>query len=158
MSKQKGVTAGPIVEHGEVLRAGPERRDLGFEEISVGDVFTVEALLDDTQLDAFATLSGDHSPIHRDRATARQCGFEGRLAYGFQVLSLFSAIVGGNFHTALCTSVSVDFIAPAYAGDHVMVRAEVVQIQTAMRTVSLAVKVFRGDSPLIRGKLLTRFL
>jgi 3-hydroxybutyryl-CoA dehydratase len=137
---------------------GSERRDLRFEEISVGDVFTVEALLDESRLDAFATLSGDHSPIHQDPAVARHYGFEGRLAYGFQVLALFSAIVGANFHTALCTSVSVDFIAPAFAGDHVMVRAEVVQMQTAMRTVSLAVKVFRGDSPLIRGKLLTRFL
>jgi len=124
----------------------------------VGDVFTVEALLDESRLDAFATLSGDYSPIHQDPATSRQCGFEGRLAYGFQVLALFSAIVGGNFHTALCASVSVDFIAPAYAGDHVMVRAEVIQIQTAMRTVSLAVKAYRGDAPLIRGKLLTRFL
>jgi 3-hydroxybutyryl-CoA dehydratase len=138
--------------------AGAERRDLRFEEISVGDVFTVEALLDESQLDAFATLSGDHSPIHQDPAVARQCGFEGRLAYGFQVLALFSAIVGGNFHTALCTSVSADFIAPAFAGDHVTVRAEVIQIQAAMRTVSLAVRVFRGDSPLVRGKLLTRFL
>ena len=124
----------------------------------MGDVFTVEALLGEGQLDDFAALSGDYSPIHQDEATARRCGFEGRLAYGFQILALFSAIVGGNFHTALCTSVTVDFISPAFAGDRVTVRAEVTQVQAAMRGVWLAVKVFRGDVPLIRGKLLTRFL
>ena len=129
-----------------------------FEDLQVGATFTVETLLEAEKIDAFAAVSGDYSPVHQDDEAARRHGFPGRLAYGFQVLSLFSALVGQNFHMAICASVSADFVAPAFVGDRLTLRAEVVQIQPGMRDVVLSVRVFRGDAAILRGKLFTRFL
>jgi acyl dehydratase len=133
--------------------------DLHFEELTVGQVFSVGAVLGESELNRFSALSGDYSPIHTDEAAARQCGFPGRVVCGSQVLSFLSPIAGRSFHAAVCASVSMDFTAPAFAGDRITVRAEMTQIQAAMRSVSLAVRVLRNENgPIARGRLVTRFL
>jgi 3-hydroxybutyryl-CoA dehydratase len=109
-------------------------------------------------MDRFASLTGDQSPIHSDGETAKACGFPDRLQYGFLLASLLSRIVGSNFHNAVCAAVSLDFVCPVAAKARVDVVAEVIQMQHAMRSVSLKITMISDGSTVVRGKLTTVFL
>jgi len=140
--------------------AGPPARTQPwrFEELEPGQEFTTAEVFDAAALDRFALLSGDHSPLHADGQAAMGLGFPGRVVYGFHALALLSRIVGTFFQNAICVSVEADFTAPAFCGDRIQVAAEVVKIQRAMRSVTLKVRMLRGDDVVVRGKLTTRFL
>ncbi len=129
-----------------------------FEQIRVGRVFQVSECFGHSEMDRFADLSGDHSAIHSDPETAKRFGFRDRLQYGFLLASLLSRIVGTNFEHAICTSVSMDFVNPAIAGEHVEVRAEVTQVQETMRSVALKIAISSEREVIARGKLITVFL
>ena len=129
-----------------------------FEELEPGQEFTTSEVFDAAALDRFALLSGDHSPLHTDVQAAMDLGYPGRVVYGFHALALLSRIVGTFFHNAICVSVEADFTEPAFCGERIQVAAEVVKIQTAMRSVTLKVRMLRGDDVVVRGKLTTKFL
>jgi acyl dehydratase len=129
-----------------------------FEDLEVGRVFQTSESFGPAEMDQFAALSGDRSAIHADAETAKRFGFAGRVQYGFLLTSLLSRIVGSNFEHAVCAAVSLDFAGPVLAGDRVDVRAEVAQIQTAMRSVALRIAMTSGGSVVARGKLTAVFL
>lgn len=140
------------------MSLGTESAPLCFRQLHVGAVFTVSARFGFAEMDQFAALSGDHSAIHTDSETARLLGFPDRVQYGFLLTSLLSRIVGENFHHAVCAAVSIDFVRPAIAGQDVSVRAEVAQLQDAMRSAVLRVTMVAADSVVARGKLTVVFL
>jgi acyl dehydratase len=129
-----------------------------FEELELGQEFTTAEVFDAAALDRFALLSGDDSPLHTNAQVAMDLGYPGRVVYGFHALALLSRIVGTFFQSAICVSVEADFTAPAFCGNRIQVAAEVVKIQTAMRSVTLKVRMLRGDDVVVRGKLTTKFL
>src|SRR3989344_7451193 len=92
--------------------------DLEFEQIKVGDVFTFKKLINDELIDSFAALVGDYNPLHMDVVYAKENGYEGRLAQGMLVGSLFSTLVGMFCpgRRALYLSQSLNFKKPVVAG------------------------------------------
>jgi acyl dehydratase len=129
-----------------------------FEQVQVGQVFHVSESFGHTEMDQFAELSGDHSAIHTDPETAKRLGFPDRIQYGFLLASLLSRIVGANFEQAICADVSMTFVKPAIAGERIDVRAEVTQVQEALRSVVLKIAMLSGHDVIARGKLITIFL
>ena len=129
-----------------------------FEEIEVGRVFHTSESFGQTEMDRFAALSGDHSAVHTERETAKRLGFPDRVQYGFLLTTLLSRIVGTNLEHALCAAVSVDFAKPVLAGTRVDVRAEVTQVQEAMRAAVLRITMLSDGEVVARGKLTTVFL
>jgi acyl dehydratase len=109
-------------------------------------------------MDQFAALTGDYSAIHVDARAAMVCGFPDRLQYGFLLAGLLSRIVGTYLHKAVCAAVSLDFMKPVPAQAEVDVRAEVMQIQHAMRSIALRITMTSGAITVVRGKLTTVFL
>ena len=150
--------------HRKMLAVGSEMpcHDLppraAFETVNIGQVFRVSESFRYTEMDQFAALSGDYSAIHTDAETAKRLGFPDRLQYGFLLASLLSRVVGTNFDSAVCAAVSVDFVKPAIAGERIDVRAEVTQVQKAMRSVVLRITMLGKDGVIARGKLTTVFL
>ena len=55
-----------------------EAANLAFREISIGDEFRLERTFSPEDVDEFARLSGDHSPLHVDAAYAAQTEFGDR--------------------------------------------------------------------------------
>lgn len=129
-----------------------------FDELRLGQIFRTSQTFDESAMDAFAALSGDHSAIHTSREVAKECGFPGRLQYGFLLASLLSRIVGENFDRAVCAAVSLDFTSPVSANAEVDVVAEVSQLQPPMRTVSMRITMTSKGKTVVRGKLTAVFL
>ncbi len=131
---------------------------LRFEDITLGQIFRTAETFDYSAMDVFANLSGDRSAIHVNPQTAKRCGFPDRLQYGFLLASLMSRIVGTNFDQAVCAAVSMDFVKPVPANVQVDATAEVIQMQAALRSVSLKVTMTSHGVTVIRGKLTAVFL
>ncbi len=64
-----------------------------FEGFTVGDSFeTASRTITEADVDTFATLTGDHNPLHVDGAFAAQSRWGGRIAHGLCTLSMASGL------------------------------------------------------------------
>jgi len=104
----------------------PERY---FDDAQVGDAcvsptFTVTA----AHIDAYADLSGDHTPVHTDEAFARTTPFGTRVAHGLFGLALADGLKTRSdyrFHPGMSLGWTWDFVAPIKIGDTLHVRFHV---------------------------------
>lgn len=78
----------------------------------------------------FATLSGDHNPIHLSEHFARKTKFGERIAHGLYTASLISAVLGMRLPGpgAIYLSQTLNFRGPVRIGDVVAVSVEVVEV------------------------------
>jgi 3-hydroxybutyryl-CoA dehydratase len=60
---------------------------------AVGERLERRVVFDAASIRAFATMSGDHNPIHHDEAHARRLGYAGLIACGPQVTSLLMGLL-----------------------------------------------------------------
>lgn len=68
--------------------------ELKYEDIKVGDIFSLERFIDEASVDKFADLSGDYNPLHMDEQYAKKTEFKERIVHGMLLASLFSNLVG----------------------------------------------------------------
>src|SRR5688572_18059429 len=103
---------------------------VSFDALDVGTEWqtgarTVEAAL----IEAFASLSGDRTPIHTDRESARLAGYPDLVAHGTLVIALATGLlcqVGNLTASALATrGLDWQFSRPVLAGSTVRCRARV---------------------------------
>lgn len=107
--------------------------------MQVGDAFSFAETITEASIDAFASLSGDVSPIHMDPGFSQKKGFKGRVVHGVFLLGFLSKIVGVHFpgKHSLIQSINAKFKAPAYVGDTIECTVEVDQISTGANTIVL---------------------
>lgn len=88
-------------------------------QINVGDSFSISRAIGDAEIDAFAALTGDISPLHMSQGFAAARGFRGRVVHGALLIGYFSQIVGVHFpgENALLATADARFLAPALSGD-----------------------------------------
>lgn len=129
-----------------------------FEDLSPEQQLSLEMQIDDHTHSNFTELSGDTSRLHVSREHAAVFGFNERVAYGFLLLTMLSRLVGTFLESAICVSVSIDFMLPVLVGERVTLDAAVSQVQKATRSIVFRVVFLRGSETVARGKLVTRFL
>ncbi|HEX3122106.1 MAG TPA: MaoC/PaaZ C-terminal domain-containing protein [Rhodanobacteraceae bacterium] len=131
------------------------------EDLTVGQHAEFETVIADGDIDRFATLSGDESPLHVDKAFARNRGYADRVAHGAYLVALASRLVGMYMpgRNALLLAVQVSFVAPALSGARVKVRGEVEQLSDSVRSVVLKLTIhdIANEALLARGRLTVGF-
>jgi 3-hydroxybutyryl-CoA dehydratase len=131
------------------------------EDLTVGQHAEFETVIADGDIDRFATLSGDESPLHVDKAFARNRGYADRVAHGAYLVALASRLVGMYLpgRNALLLAVQVSFVAPALSGARVKVRGEVEQLSDSVRSVVLKLTIhdIANEALLARGRLTVGF-
>jgi len=131
------------------------------EDLTVGQHAEFETVIADGDIDRFATLSGDESPLHVDKAFARNRGYADRVAHGAYLVALASRLVGMYMpgRNALLLAVQVSFVAPALSGVRVRVRGEVEQLSDSVRSVVLKLTIhdIANEALLARGRLTVGF-
>ncbi|OQS42656.1 acyl dehydratase [Chromobacterium haemolyticum] len=103
----------------------------------------------DSDIKAFAGLSGDRNPVHLDEDFASNSRFKGRIAHGFLSASFFSAIFGTKIPGPGCVYVSqsLNFKRPVYLNDTVVATVTVSGIDIERRRVTfLTLCTVRGKT------------
>src|SRR5690606_31930079 len=91
----------------------------------------------DSDIKAFAGISGDHNPIHVDEIYAAESRFKKRIAHGLMSSGFFSALFGTKLPGpgCVCVSQTLNFKRPVYINDTVTATVTVTGIDSTKRRV-----------------------
>ena len=108
-----------------------------FEELLLDNRFVSRPrLITATDIDNFAISTGAVNPLFLDDKSARELGFEARIAPGLLTLSLAIGLVyslGLLDHLTALVNVEVRFLAPMSAGDKLICSVEIVEKRETKR-------------------------
>jgi 3-hydroxybutyryl-CoA dehydratase len=106
---------------------------------------------------SFATISGDHNPLHTDAQYAQAAGFQEAVLFGMMTSSLYSQLVGVHLpgKYALLQGIDIDFNAPAFAGEALTVAGEIVFMNEAYRRFEIKATI-RNPSRKLVSKAIIR--
>lgn len=124
----------------------PAAAVLTFRDIQVGQRFEIERTFTADDVERFATLSGDWSPLHLDPAYAASTEFGGCVLHGLLLASLFSRLVGMHIPgvSALYLGQDLAFRRPVLVGETVQASAKVTAKNEATATLALATEIRNG--------------
>ena len=133
-------------------------RDWTLEQLEPGTVASFEHTLTEAEVDAFASLSGDHNPLHCDAAYGRAAGFRGRVAHGVLLGALVSRLIGTELpgRWSLLLGLRLDFLAPTYPGDTLTVQGRVDSVHLEQRTVTIRLSITCAGETRLRGSAMVR--
>jgi len=99
-----------------------------YEEICVGNYYSLKKTITEQMVQKFADFSGDYNPVHMDDHYCREHGLEARIVHGMLVLSFLSALIGMYLpgEGTVWMSQNIDFISPARIDDTLDITGEVI--------------------------------
>lgn len=121
----------------------PEAAGLTFRDVQVGQTFEVERAFTVDDVQRFAALTGDWSPLHVDPAYAVTTEFGGCVVHGMLLAGLFSQLVGMRVPGRLALYLGQDlaFRRPVLVGETVRASAKVTGKNEATATLALATEI-----------------
>jgi 3-hydroxybutyryl-CoA dehydratase len=107
-------------------------------KFTIGDSAKITKTINDSDIQAFADVSGDHNPVHVDDAFAARTRFGRRIAHGMLTASLISAVLANKLpgEGSVYLGQTLQFVAPVFPGDDV--------------TARVIVKEIREDKPIVK--------
>ena len=139
----------------------PAAATFAFDDLIVGQRAQFDAVITGEDVDAFAALSGDASPLHVDTTFARERGFADRVVHGAHLVALASRLVGMYLpgRNALLLAVSTSFAKPVLPGTSVTVSGVIEQLSATVRSAVLKLRVIDTETgtTLARGRLTVGF-
>lgn len=105
---------------------------------NIGDSAEITKRIDETDIQTFADLTGDHNPVHLDDAFARTTPFKRRIAHGMLTASLISSVLASKLpgEGSIYLGQTLQFVAPVFPGDEI--------------TARVVVKEIRQDKPIVK--------
>src|SRR5215212_8228075 len=107
--------------------------------LKVGDAAELRKTIAEEDVRAFAELTGDRNPVHRDEEYARGTRFGRRIAHGMLGASLISAVLANELpgRGTVYLSQTLRFTAPVFPGDTVTARVTVTRVREDKPVVTL---------------------
>lgn len=138
-------------------------QDIEFNTIKVGDEASFTKTWTETDVDTFATLSGDENPLHTDEIYAKSTQFGQRVVHGMLVASSFSTLVGMYIPGKHCLYLkqSVTFKTPIFIGDELRATGIVTAKSESTRTLIIQTRIFKisdPSKPAIEGEAVVQVL
>lgn len=129
----------------------PKADELGLADIAVGQVFEVERSFSAQDVQAFAAVSGDHSPLHVDPAYAAGTEFGRNVVHGILLASLFSQLVGMRVpgKHALYMGQDLTFRRPVLVDEPIRAIAKVTAKSEATSTLVLNTEIRSADDKVV---------
>ena len=124
-------------------------------KFSVGDSAEITKTIQQTDIDAFADVTGDHNPVHVDEEFAKTTRFGRRIAHGMLTASLISSVLANKLpgEGSVYLGQTLQFVAPVFPGDEITARVTVKQIREDKPILKLeTICVNQRDEIVIRGE------
>jgi acyl dehydratase len=121
----------------------------------VGDSAEITKTIEQSDIDAFARVTGDHNPVHVNEEFAKTTRFGQRIAHGMLTASLISAVLANKLpgEGSVYLGQTLQFVAPVFPGDEVTARVTVREIREDKPIVKLeTICVNQRGEVVIRGE------
>lgn len=118
-----------------------------FDEIKIGLEHKFTEAITESTLDRFASLSGDHNPLHMDENYAKNTQFKKRVCHGMLLASFFSKLVGMHIpgRNALYFSQTLNFQNLCFVGDTVTVHGQVIDKSDSTKILTIKTSVHNQE-------------
>ena len=135
-------------------------REVVYASLVEGEQASFSHLITEADVDIFASLSGDHNPLHTDDTYAATTQFGKRVVHGMLLGSLVSRLVGMHLpgRYALLVKETLEFKKPVLIGDTVMVTGTLTRKSDATKLIDIQVVIAVGDTVVTRGEVMVRML
>ena len=124
-------------------------------KFNVGDSAEITKRIEQSDVEAFAEVTGDRNPVHLDEAFAQTTRFGRRIAHGMLTASLISAVLANKLpgEGSVYLGQTLQFVAPVFPGDEVTARVTVKEIREDKPIVKLeTICVNQRGETVIRGE------
>ncbi len=113
------------------------------DDLAQGKEFSFEKKISSSDVDMFARLTGDNSPLHMEDRFARKRGFKSRVVHGGLLVGCISQLVGVYFpgENSVIQTLNIKFSHPAYIGDVLKIHSIIDQISESMGTIILKLAI-----------------
>jgi 3-hydroxybutyryl-CoA dehydratase len=124
------------------------------EDIEVGQTAALTRTVAESDIEAFAAVTGDDNPLHLDEAYAATTSFKGRIAHGMLSAGYISAVLGTKLPGPGATYVSqtLSFRRPVRIGDVVTAEVTVAAIDAARGRVTFATRCVVAGKVVVDGE------
>ena len=122
--------------------------DHEIKDLLLGQEFSLTKKISLSDVDMFAKLTGDNSPIHMESGFARERGFKDRVVHGGLLVGCISNLIGTRFpgKNSIVHSLEVKFFHPVYIGDPLKIHSIVDQISESVATIILKLAITNIDT------------
>lgn len=120
-----------------------------------GDSAEITKTIEQSDVDAFADLTGDHNPVHVDEEFAKTTRFGRRIVHGMLTASLISSVLANKLpgEGSVYLGQTLEFKAPVFPGDEITARVTVKEIREDKPIVKLETLCINQHNELvIRGE------
>lgn len=95
----------------------------------IGQKASIKKIITEDDVNKFAVLSLDINPIHLDEAYAKKSMFGKKIAHGFLVGSLISAVIANKLpgHGSIYLKQEMNFKKPVFLGDEITAEVEILE-------------------------------
>src|SRR5215212_11168256 len=124
-------------------------------KFSIGDSAEITKTIEQSDIDAFARVTGDHNPVHVDEEFAKTARFGQRIAHGMLTASLISAVLANKLpgEGSVYLGQTLQFVAPVFPGDEITARVTVKEVREDKPIVKLeTICVNQNGAIVIRGE------
>lgn len=123
------------------------------EDLTIGMESSYQKTITETDIDAFAALTGDTNPVHLDSEYAATTPFKARIAHGMLSAGLISTVLGTQLPGPGCIYVEqqIKFKAPVFIGDTLVATVTVEDINQRRGRVSLKTQCFVNTKLVVDG-------
>jgi 3-hydroxybutyryl-CoA dehydratase len=120
-------------------------------DLSVGQKEHRTSRITIEDVDAFAALSGDISPVHMSEDFAKKRGLEGRIAHGLLLGAHVSALIGNQLpgRSGILQTFDLQFRYPLVPPETIEITGEVTNISLGTGQITLSVEVRNTAGKLI---------
>ncbi len=124
-----------------------------FDSIKLNMSANLERIIYEQDLINFAEVSGDTNPIHLNKQFAAKSIFGEQVSHGLLVASFISAVFGTIFPGPgwIYISQNIEFKAPVFIGDKVVVNVNVAKILKLRKMVEFKTIVTVRDKTVVNG-------
>jgi 3-hydroxybutyryl-CoA dehydratase len=114
---------------------------INIKQFEVGMTFEKELRPTLAQGQAYATLFGDHNPVHFDDEAARSRGFKEKVVHGTMVATMADSMLTEAVDGVIAVSKFIRFVRPIFYEDAVIVRAKLTKTDDQKRGIAMTWEV-----------------
>jgi len=122
-----------------------------FEDIELGMHASLENVVTVDDIQSFATITGDHNPVHLDPDYAAQTPFKGRISHGMLTASYISAVFGMRLPGpgAIYVAQTLNFRRPVRIDDRITTKVTVAELLPKKRRVRFECVCTNADGKIV---------